>query len=340
MSRALDSETVASLQNEDPRAIYEDIVGALCPPTAKVLEIEFLGKSHPLPAGTNVLVEGNSIAIPKLKLVQAFVVARRIFFGLVRNCPEEKHQGLRAATAIILLMDPEHLTAANTRKRLVQLHKSAPGPKLRHILDNEVAFVDSYLTSRLHRHTKSPTLWNHRRWLLELSRSVQIEHDVQKNLKTVVLTAAERHPRNYYAWSHLRWLVQAYGLGEESKLDMLDTVKDWCLRHPDDTSGFSFLLFGLSTFSPGEKLLRIERSTSICKEVLGLAVSFRWVHESVWVFLRTLVASGYVADDQKQAFFESINTLLATVPDCPGTQSILNRARDWCERYNRGEPHQ
>jgi hypothetical protein len=326
MSRALDEETVKSLQNGDPQVIYKDIVSALCPATPALLDIEFL------PAGNYVLSEENSIGIPKVRLVQAFVVARQLFFKLSKIFPE-KHAELLGATAVILLMDPEHLTAANTRKRLILSYRKVSRAEFEVALKRELVFVESYLTSRLHRHTKSPTLWGHRRWLLEMCRSIHMEQDVQQDLKTVVLIAAERHPRNYYAWSHMRWLVQTYGVEGRAGPEILSIVKDWCLRHPSDTSGFSFLLFCLSTLPPLDNVLRMEATTSTCKEVVGLAASFKWIHESVWVFLRTLVASGEVTEDQKAAFFNTIDGLLAANPGNPKTQSILIGARDWCKKH-------
>ncbi|TVY50005.1 Protein prenyltransferase alpha subunit repeat-containing protein 1-B [Lachnellula occidentalis] len=333
MSRALDKETITSLQNDNLPVIYRDIVSALCSDKPQLHEIELLGKSHPLPAGMNVLVEENSIAIPKARLVQAFVVARQMLFNLVRNCPVEKRQDLWNASAVVLLMDPEHLTAANARKRLIQSYQEGPIAELEAVLENELVFVDSYLTSRLHRHTKSPTLWGHRRWLLEVYRSTNMEHDIIQDLKTTVLIAAERHAKNCYAWSHMRWLIQMFGAEGETNSEILSLVKDWCLRQPADTSGFSFLLFYLSRSNSSEHAPRIEASTMVCKEVLGLAVSFKWTHESVWVFLRTLVASGGVTEDQRTSFLKSIDTLLAVNSFSSRTQSIIRGAHEWCERY-------
>ena len=114
---------------------------------------------------------------------------------------------------------------------------------------------------------------------------------------------------------------------------MLAIVKDWCLRHPADTSGFSFLLFIL--FAPGssdDSPEKIEACSSVCREVLRLSVSFKWIHESVWVFLRTLVASEYVVEDDRKAFFEAIETVQKAYPMA---QVLLETAGDWCVRYQR-----
>ena len=336
MSRALDPETAASLKNSNPETVYNDIVKALSSETDSLLEIEFLGKSHPLPEGCNVLVDGNSIAIAKAKLVQAFVVARKNFFKYVRDCPGDKLLDFRNATAVMLLMDPEHLTAANSRKSLIQKSQKEPKINLEVILRKELHFVDSYLTSHLHRHTKSPTLWNHRRWVLKVCQSIQMEYDIQHDLKSVVLVAAERHPRNYYAWSHLRWLVQSFTMCSNIQTTSFDfsklvsVVKDWCLRHPADTSGFSFLLFCLPMPGYSEDVSKTELRSSVCSEVLRLAVSFQWTHETIWVFLRTLVASGGVFEDEAAAFYRAIEDMQAVQPN---DHRFLEAARSWCGKY-------
>jgi protein prenyltransferase alpha subunit repeat containing protein 1 len=336
MSRALDPETVALLKNSNPEVVYNDIVKALSTETDSLLDIEFLGKSHPLPEGCNVLVDGNNIAITKVKLVQAFVVARKIFFKYIRNCPEEKTSDFKNATAIMLLMDPEYLTAANARKRLIQKSQQGPKADFEAVLRREMHFVNSYLTSRLHRHTKSPTLWGHRRWVLDVCKSIQMDYDIQHDLKSVILVAAERHPRNYYAWSHLRWLVESFTNYSDAQMASSDfnklcsVVKDWCLRHPGDTSGFSFLLFCLSMPGSSKDDSCEQLRSSVCSEVLRLAVSFQWTHETIWVFLRTLVASGGVSDVEEAAFFRAVEDTQAVRPD---GQRFLLAAQTWCRAY-------
>jgi protein prenyltransferase alpha subunit repeat containing protein 1 len=352
MSRALDKETAAAARSDNLQIVYDDVVEAICSSTSSdLLEIEILGKSHPLPPGCNVLVDGNNIAVPKATLVQAFIVARQILFKYLCDL-HERQQEIRNAAAVILLMDPEHVTAANARKRVVQTYQKRPVSELQAELARELWWVDSMLTARLHRHTKSPTLWGHRRWVLEVYHSLQIPHDIHRDLTSVVLIAAERHPRNYYAWLHMRWLLQNLhpnasragnmSVRKEAVFDnskLISTITAWCLMHPADTAGFSFLLFCLFQHSGvllGSKS-RMEVSSSICQEVLDRAVSFKWTHESVWVFLRTLVASG-VADEQRTAFFESIKTILGARPGNSQAQTTLQAAHDWCLEYERRVP--
>lgn len=334
MSRALDADTAASIDYGAPERVYNDLVEALCQDKSELLEIEFLGKSHPLPAGCNVLVDGNSIAIPKVKLLQAFIFARKLFFKSRDGINHGDPQTIRNATAIILLMDPEHLTAANARKRLIQASQQKSNSNLEVELRRELQWLDSMLTARLKRHTKSPTLWDHRRWVLSVWKSIPVPRDVHRDLTTVILVSAERHPRNYYAWLHMRWLfnnfLEAKSM-EEATSNILSTVSGWCLRNPADTAGFSSLLFCLSQLPKGDA--RINAGTNVCKEVLGLAGSFKWTHESIWVFLRTLVASGQVLEEQKSNFFNTIEKVIASQPGSHNTLLILHTARDWCIEY-------
>ncbi|KAG9235044.1 hypothetical protein BJ875DRAFT_283556 [Amylocarpus encephaloides] len=334
MSRTLDQGTLTSLETDDPSRVYKDITAVLCQPRTKLLEIELLGKSHPIPPGKNFLYEENSLAISKVTLVQAFVAARQIFSRLLRGCPDGRSDELRNATAVILLMDPEHLTAANARKRLIQAHPKGPDGDLKAVLKQELLFVNSFLTSRLHRHTKSPTLWGHRRWVLEISQSLQIENDVGAEFRHIVLVAAERHPRNYYAWSHARWMVNNFGVVDETQSAILHATQDWCLRHPYDTSGFSFLLFCLAPQDCSDNPGQEDISEDVFRNILRLAISFQWTHESVWVFLRTLAASRISRLSGTPSFEEEVAGLQAACPEDHHAQLTLKGAIEWSRKYH------
>jgi len=336
MSRALDSDIQTSSEASNPQEVYHDIAEALQPKAPSLLEIEFLGKSHPLPDGCNVLIDGNSIGISKAKLVQAFVVARNLFFTYLDENLTVNQQDVHKATSVMLLMDAENTTAANTRKRLIQRHQKESVETMKNILVQELLWVDGMLTSRLHRHTKSPTLWGHRRWVLEVCKSISLPYDVHKDLKDVIMVSGERHPRNYYAWQHMRWVLENQGSqkghSKELSLDdakMLSMVLEWCTRHPSDTSGFSFLLYCL-LYLPEITRTRKEVCSSVCEEVLKLTSSFQWTHESIWVFLRTLVASGQVKEEQKAEFFRTIQAIVAIQPGESKAKSVLSSAKNWC----------
>lgn len=296
MSRALDKDVAASLQTSDKAealAAFTAISGALTRPCQEgtggsksdsgLLEIELLGRSHPTPSGCHVLQDGNAIAVPKTSLVRAFIVARMRLMAWQQQqqqqdaAPAADDAVILAATAVQLLMDPEHLTAANTRKRVLVRRSASGGSSSRgtlaHAVRAEFRLVDSLLTSRLHRHTKSPTLWSHRRWLVQrcaewsssssspLLLPAAAVADVHDVLRRVVMVSAERHPRNYYAWCHARFLVgplvspspsssrsgeEEDGVdddyGDDGALEkILDTTKRWAFGHHTDVSGWSFL---------------------------------------------------------------------------------------------------
>ncbi|KAK0634995.1 hypothetical protein B0T17DRAFT_484852 [Bombardia bombarda] len=327
MSRALDKDVVASLKAGNPLAAYQAISGLLLQSSAGdgLLEIEILGRSHPFEDGVYLLQDGPAVGISKVGLVQAFLVARKLLMGHHGGTKVQTTECLFAATAVLLLMDPEHLTAANTRKRLLR-GLAAHRDEQQVVLEREKRLVDSLLTSRLHRHTKSPTLWNHRRWLLLEFTSLSLPVHVHADITSVVLVAAERHPRNYYAWCHARFLMSLQAT--ESSEPIIATIKKWCFQHHTDISGWSFLYFLLSTKGPSDATV----SCSTFAEVLGLVSSLHLANESVWVFLRTLTASGLV-DDQEYSQFKTVGQdLLGTAKESTDLR-VLRSALDWCETY-------
>jgi protein prenyltransferase alpha subunit repeat containing protein 1 len=327
MSRALDPETAASLKRGDPLAAYQSISSVLALPDDGLLEIEFLGKGHILGEGQFVVQDGRAVGISKLGLVQAFMVARQRLRDHLDGSRMLAGDEVFAATAVILLFDPEYLTAANSRKRLIQAEISNGGD-VKPRLEREQRLVDSLLTSRLHRHTKSPTLWSHRRWLMTTLTSLDLPVNVLGGIKDVVSVAGERHARNYYAWCHARFLM-----GLDVSLDrpgILAAVQAWCFQHHTDISGWSFLYFLLSTESDAST----EPGRLVFAEVLNLVNSLRLANESVWVFLRTAAASGLVGDGQYAQFLKVQAAVLET-SKTPADQAVLRAATDWCETYRR-----
>ncbi|CAK7203371.1 hypothetical protein SEUCBS139899_006104 [Sporothrix eucalyptigena] len=355
MSRALDKDTAAALQKGDPEAAFRAIADVLTdeqPSSSSAspahLEIEFLGHEHPpLPAGESLLRDGNAVAIPKLNLVQAYFVARKLLqkYRASHSLPStESSQSILRVTAVILLMDPEHLTAANTRKRLIQVALQRDLTAASSLLARELHLVDSLLTSHLHRHTKSPTLWSHRRWLISFLSAPTTNGDddrLVRDITEVVMVAGVRHPRNYYAWEHARWLVHrrwGSGQGEKGNEKLVVAVRDWCYRNHTDTSGWSFLFFLLASLpSPPTAAALAPLYQETVTQVEQMATSLRWTGEAVWVFLRTAVAyleqaQGEAADgnDHYARFRDTASNLLATVDTASHEHKILQRAQKWC----------
>ncbi len=330
----MDENTLAALKDSDPEVAYKAISRALTRPVGEgLLDIEILGRSHPVEPGTHVLQDGNAIAVPKASLVQAFVVARN---RLGAQQQQQQTEEVLAATAVMLLMDPEHLTAANTRKRLIL---GSLG-QVDALVAREKRLVDSLLTSHLHRHTKSPTLWSHRRWLLELalsssssSSSSGVPVDVPGDLERVVMVAGERHPRNYYAWCHARWLVTTAACEAAQAGVILAAAKAWCCRHHTDISGWAFLSFLLHDGGrPSPQLC-----AATLAEVARLAASLRWENESVWVFLRTLASWPVLGEGDRAEFRAAARALRDRRPADVTLRRTLTRAEQWVRDASRPE---
>lgn len=357
MSRVFIQEDDVGDGDTDKR-IYADLVAALSPSTGKeAFELEIVGKSHPLPVGINVLVDGNSIAITKKNLVHAFMVARTIFLAQDSRLKDGERSAIMESSAVMLLMDAENLTAVNARKKAIlagmtgagpttvdeQLQSDRSGKLEAAALSDELTFLESLLTSPLHRHTKSPTLWSHRRWLITRCLESNLLPELEKEL-SVVMKAGERHPRNYYSWSHIRWFMSICWYHRERDVQdyypkLVANIQHWCLTHPGDTSGWSFLLHLLS-FPPTLRtsvsqshiaMMQKASCVSVCKEVLDLALTFRWRNEAIWVFLRTLISGSHIDDSHRQNFVESIKKRLSQDKD--HSHIYMRRAADWCFMY-------
>ncbi|KAH8428843.1 uncharacterized protein LDX57_006520 [Aspergillus melleus] len=315
-----------------PDDAFQDLARIFATRNNRILEIEILP-----PALGPLLQDDCSIGISKKCLVQAFVTARRIFFqdtickldrgssiafrdgdadAIATTTPERKSDDLSICSEIILLFDCEHLTACNWRKKrlasLVQQHELDPDNNaaretLLQELNAEMSLLTSFLCSPLHRHTKSPTLWQHRLWVLDRMihlhnngwlpqrpdlakprplRDTTLQSLLEDEL-TIVLRAAELHPKNYYAFSHMRQLhgmLSGYMENSSSSLRLLaepivKTMLDWCQAHPTDISGWMFTLYVLQAIED-----RGAQEGAVSR-VFRFAVDIGWEGESLWTFV-------------------------------------------------------
>ncbi|KAF7537266.1 hypothetical protein G7Z17_g12880 [Cylindrodendrum hubeiense] len=325
MSRALDKDVKEALKHGDHRAVFDEISGALTNSSAELLEIEMLGMSHVFDPSTTLLQDHNAIAVPKLRLVQAFIVARQIIIAYLQGKKDGSDDVILRATAVILLMDPEYLTAANIRKRLLQ-NKMHNGDDVTTSLKSEKHLVDSLLTSRLHRHTKSPTLWSHRRWLMDQFKTQGLGITAEEDIKKIITVSGERHPRNYYAWCHARYLANAllteYPAQEEGLSRTIAVVKQWSFAHHDDISGWQFLMFLLQKH-------QMDTQPTFTK-TLQLAESFKWRNESVWYFLRYIfAASTCLTDDDREEFTRIRTALWETAAEDSQDRHTLDAVQTW-----------
>ncbi|OAX77121.1 hypothetical protein ACJ72_08584 [Emergomyces africanus] len=218
----------------------------------QVFDIHFLPEHF-----GDLLHEGTEIAISKKALVQCFCARSTTRASCPqptcnasahypRSFPEDySSQPLLLQTEILLLLDSEHLTACNWRKRrlcaLRDRRSQTPSSAAQYhsALHTEISFTTTILRSPLHRHTKSPVLWFHRKWtmiqLLALCPDDPVaafmgshhlshydaEADADADAATptaataavdqivnyevsIVLQAGTHHPKNYSAFSYLR----------------------------------------------------------------------------------------------------------------------------------------
>ena len=262
---------------------YSQLIAALHPSPPAVLEIEILPSSFP----PQILHESSAVGVPKSLLAPLYLQARQTFSDHVSSRDSESHHAALQATRITLLFDPNHLTAANFRKRHIQrLYGDRTGNdyddrdagNLAEAVHDELKFLESLVTSPLSKHAKSSTIWAQRLWIVRnFFRLAMGEHAtdeaIQLNMRhrvrgfwdeelAIVMKAGERHARNYHAWQYARelfWLVH------ERRPELVEgalwdwkflgqssgLVHGWCLMHPRDISGWAFLVFSL-------KQLRIE----------------------------------------------------------------------------------
>lgn len=330
MSRALDENVKEALRNGNHTEVFDQIAAVLTSsPVTDLLEIELLGQSHILDANKAFIQDGSAIAIPKLRLVQAFIIARQIFNKHSRaQNPSLDHDLLRA-TAVMLMFDPEHLTAANTRKRIIQ-RKLADRKDAESCLLREKHLIDSLLTSRLHRHTKSPTLWSHRRWLIKQITAYGLTVDVEDDLRRIIMVSGERHARNYYAWCHARLLTNAYVTASESLSIMIIDTKSWCFSHHNDISGWQFLLFLLQRHECD--------ILPVFRETLGLVESFKWRNESVWYFLRHVARTSASRDIDAAELVRVKAMLYETASVGSRDRETLDQAMRWAGLHQQSKP--
>ncbi|KAH6639757.1 hypothetical protein C7974DRAFT_138300 [Boeremia exigua] len=304
---------------EQQQHIYESLLRYFEEYEAGVFEVEILPPA--LEPSGGLIQDGKSLGISKKALVSAFLIARQTFFDNRNNSPTDP-KALQA-TKIMLLFDGEQLTAANFRKRrLIALRDADDVVTFHQAVLAELAFVGSILSSPLHRQTKSPTLWYHRAWLLGLIGPLEVERASGKRMASIISTAldsvckaGERHPKNYYGWNYARRLVTSFDwvageMGAPFPFDWIvslfsERLCKWCFKNPSDCSGWSYLFFLLMRLDP------VDERDEIVEKVLKYAAQIKSENESLWGFVRVVLAHPTLLGDRETL----IETLEASVKD-------------------------
>ncbi|KAF2872334.1 hypothetical protein BDV95DRAFT_492149, partial [Massariosphaeria phaeospora] len=280
------------------KSAYEALNGFFTEREDEVVEIEVLPPAIQPPDGV-LMKNGLNLGVPKRTLALAFVEARQRFFASLKLDGQASKTCLEASR-VILLFDPEHLTAANFRKRRLLCLKDrvkdgsgiAEHEEYSKSLTREIVFLDTILNSPLHRQSKSPTLWYHRAWLQDLLVPTSLTSSPEDRFLSVrtelnaVMKAGEQHPKNYYAWQYARRLFTRTDNAHHHSFLVASafSVKAWCCKHPSDISGWAFLIFLLP------KLQSVTTRMTVVKQVLEFATSLHFDKESLWAYLRTVLA--------------------------------------------------
>lgn len=348
-----------------PDDAFQQLAGVFASRGDEILEIEIIPSS----LGSPFLQDGCSIGITKKTLVQAYTVARQLFFkkliamteddllvSLLETDSTRDIASDQVTTEIMLLFDCEHLTACNWRKRrllsALARRKDVPDgdSQLIRILKTELTLLQSYQCSPLHRHTKSPTLWSHRLWVLKQllkieGHSPETLLDLERHELAVVLRAGELHPKNYYAFTYMRQLhallvrrpVEKRGSPSWSAVlatTMVNPVLDWCLSNTRDISGWAFGIYLLNHVS--DRRLRVDA----VGRVLRFARDVGWEGESLWTFvdqavrqfdLESVVDEAFLLDQERR---EPVSTTaVQSSPTKWPWRARLDRARAYWAVY-------
>jgi hypothetical protein len=338
----------------NPEHAFQELARIFSSRENQVLEVEIIPPS----LGATFLQDGCSVGITKKALVQAYTVARALFFKTLMPMSEDDLQSailtkvqstntVTAITEVMLLFDCEHLTACNWRKRRLcaaMAHSNAKDipnqtPAVTELLEAELTLMSSYQCSPLHRHTKSPTLWYHRLWVLRhlLERrawSTEAMLQLQRSELEIILRAGELHPKNYYAFSYMRQLnalLEQRMAGKpdwkaEAALPIVNRTIEWCLANPRDISGWTFGIYELS------RVPDYTVRAHALEKVLSFSLGVGWEGESLWTFVHQAV---------KQFGLESVADgmglccILETVSnDSPSTQDASQKKswQTWLDR--------
>lgn len=237
---------------------------------------------------------------------------------------------------IALLATTEHLSILNGRKRLLEKDQGR--------LLEELRILNILFGSPLQKHTKSPMLWQHRRWLIEQLAAKGLLHSsypdtflqeiyaevwddagskdwVALEMSTVI-KAGELHPKNYYAWSYARYLVRWFS---PDLLQLAEAVFAVCKRHVSDISSWSFLDHVLQQH--GDPVLQrdyAERAFAMTRIVTG--------HEALWWFLRISIV--------KSNAEELVHDISDSVAPDASEADLRTRSLVWIKRMaTRGTKH-
>lgn len=304
---------------------YTTLLSYLHPSPSTALELDILPSISP----PQILHDPPALALPKSLLVACYISARNIFLSYTtvpQNKSTTEEEKALKATRVIQLYDPTHISAANFRKRWLLRFSERDGDEVgkeegKKAVREELCWLESLLTSPLPKHAKAETLWAQRGWVVWRFFDTVVDEDAlgagggergngcrmgrlwERELR-IVMKAGETHPRNYHAWEYARRLFGSLFLGRYGAIlglrgrkicweESVKKVHKWCLMHPRDVSGWTFLVFLLRKVLEDENKdwVDVKKSAEVVRvlwETREFVRKYDWKGESVEWFLKAV----------------------------------------------------
>ncbi|KAH8554264.1 hypothetical protein BGW37DRAFT_518001 [Umbelopsis sp. PMI_123] len=209
----------------------------------------------------------NNLGIP-LPIVHHIIAYSSSEFMKYRQQKDQELDKLELSSRVLFMVSPDHYTAANARKFLIQSN----------VVDAEKELVLIDLMFTIPKHSKSSIAWHHRKWIQnylmnERGQMLNVAREVQLCERTATL-----YPKNYYSWTYRHWLLTHMSTLDE-KINEYQWSLKWVESHISDHAGIQHL----------ERCLYLLHQTQMIKAHLT------WIrghikrypgHESLWCHMR------------------------------------------------------
>jgi hypothetical protein len=221
--------------------------------------------------------------------------------ALDRDCQDVTDQDTLARldnlTRVILVQNPEHLRALNSRKKLILRKVSKAHKTQSDAAVNQAIYDELHLTRLIlgiAANAKMATLWHHRKWLLSLLfqkkealakclhhlPSIPLPHDILEQELELVDQCASRYPRNYNAWAYRAWLIRG------ADADHIQVEWDRITKHlRTNITDHTAVVHGLNTLLP--RTADEGRKKDLLHMAHDLVERYPY-KETPWLFLRGL----------------------------------------------------
>ena len=268
----------------------------------------------PHPAFPFILVEGN-LGIPKKILAGLYITAIGISLHTA-NVLEAT-----AVSCVIILLNPAHQTALNTRKRLIKDGHIDP--------NKELSFIELLVRGSPDA-GKQSIIWDHRRWCLrnihgimgpvillpglqhpasseEMERFPRLTVSTIRHELSIIQQTCETYPRNYHAWSQWSFIINVcyasiYSSNDRFRdflaviMQEVARLRNWVDQHVSDYSAMhqlcqaQKLIDNLALSDQFKDVVDTTQRSSLAHHSLSLVTIFP-SHESLWMYLRVSLAN-------------------------------------------------